>query len=88
MRMAVWEARKWRDTLWTNILDALRERNPDAAAHAWAAIHSEQVVMLHGASIRAAALAWPHLDHQARADWLWACQLVQQTWISGNLPSA
>jgi hypothetical protein len=80
---ALSEARCWRDQLWVTILEGLETRNPPAGAAARAAMRTATVRALYGASTQAAALAWPHLDHQARMEWVWVCEFVQRTWIRG-----
>ena len=80
---ALAEARYWRDQLWVTILEDLESRNPPAVAAARAAMHTATVRAIRGAPTHAAALAWPHLDHQARMEWVWVCEFVQQTWMRG-----
>jgi hypothetical protein len=72
---------RWRDLLWQSVLDEFAERDAIAAEAAWAAIRAQPARALFGASTRDAVAAWPHLDSQARRDWVWVCQLVQNTWM-------
>ncbi|HLJ80022.1 MAG TPA: hypothetical protein VKT52_00970, partial [Ktedonobacterales bacterium] len=74
IELALREARGWRDMLWADILEELDNRDPAAAAAVRSAIRSEKTSALRGRSTRDAALAWQHLDYQARMDWLWVCQ--------------
>jgi hypothetical protein len=83
---ALAEARRWRDQLWVTILEDLESRDPRAVASARAAMNADNVRAMHGASTHAAALAWPHLDNQARMEWVWVCEFVQRTWIRGMAP--
>jgi hypothetical protein len=83
---ALAEARCWRDQLWVTILEDLESRDPRAVAAARAAMNTENVRAIHGASTHAAAKAWPHLDNQARMEWVWVCEFVQRTWIRGMAP--
>ena len=72
---------RWRDILWQSVLDEFAERNATAAEAAWAVIREQPARALFGASTRDAVAAWPHLDGQARHDWVWVCQLVHNTWM-------
>ena len=72
---------RWRDLLWQSVLDEFAERDAMAAEAARAAIRAQPARALYGASTRDAIEAWPHLDIQARIDWVWVCQLVHTTWM-------
>ena len=72
---------RWRDLLWQSVLDEFAERNATAAEAAWAVIREQPARALFGASTGDAVAAWPHLDGQARQDWVWVCQLVHDTWM-------
>lgn len=72
---------RWRDILWQSVLDEFAERSATAAEAAWAVIREQPVRALFGASTCDAVAAWPHLDGQARHDWVWVCQLVHDTWM-------
>lgn len=72
---------RWRDILWQSVLNEFAERNATAAEAAWAVIREQPVHALFGASTCDAVAAWPHLDGQARHDWVWVCQLVHDTWM-------
>lgn len=66
--------------LWQSVLDEYEERDPQGAARA-RAIATTPTRPLYGASTLAAARAWPHLDIQARLDWIWVCRFVNHTWV-------
>jgi hypothetical protein len=85
LRQATVEARRARDLMWGLVLQELEFRNPAAARASRVAAHAMRVRPLVGYSTGAAALAWPHLDYQARADWLWICQTMHHVWIRGAL---
>ncbi len=72
---------RWRDLLWQSVLDEFAERDATGAEAAWAVIRAQPARALFGASTRDALEAWPHLDGQARHDWVWVCQLVHDTWM-------
>lgn len=72
---------RWRDLLWQSVLDEFAERDATAAEAARAVIRAQPARALYGASTRDALEAWPHLDVQARLDWVWVCQLVHATWM-------
>lgn len=83
MRQARREACRWRDILWRALLQDLEKRDPSAARAARAVTKSLTVRPLDGVSTREAALAWPYLDYEARADWVWICKAIQHIWIRG-----
>ncbi len=85
IRQATFGARKSCDMMWEVVLEELRTRNPAAAYEARIAARAMRVRPLVGFSTRAAALAWPYLDYQARSDWLWICRTMRQIWIQGAL---
>jgi hypothetical protein len=72
---------RWCDLLWESVLDEFAERDATAAEAARAVIHAQPTRAIFGASTRDAVEAWPHLDVQARRDWVWVCQLVHNTWM-------
>jgi uncharacterized membrane protein YccC len=81
LRRALQRLIRWRDLLWQSVLDEFVERDAIAAKAARAAIRAQPARALFGASTRDAVAAWPHLDGQARHDWVWVCQLVHTTWM-------
>lgn len=81
IRQAMFESGRARDLMWEAVLQELQSRDPTAARNARAAVDPMRVRPLVGSSTQAAALAWPYLDYQARADWLWICQTMHQIWI-------
>jgi hypothetical protein len=83
IRQAMYEAGKARDMMWKVVLQELQSRDPTAAREARVAARSMPVRPIVGSSTRAAALAWRHLDYQARSDWLWICQTMHQIWVRG-----
>ncbi len=88
IRHSTRQAHRWRDRLWQAITEDLEQRNPAAARAAHRAIETQQVHLLVGHATQSAVLAWPYLDVQARRDWIWVCQYVQQTWLRGYLAVA
>ena len=79
------EALNSRDALWKAILLGLEQRDPQAADAVRRAF-AEKPRFLHayaGSSTSQAAWAWGFLDAQAREEWIWACETVQQLWIRG-----
>jgi hypothetical protein len=78
------DAHDWRDLLWHAVLREYQTRSPQAAEAAREAIRLRRVRRLRGASTFDAASAWSFLDHQARMDWLWACEFVHQVWFRGH----
>ncbi len=85
IRQAMYEVRKARDLMWEAVLEELQSRDPTSARAARLAARSMPVRPLVGSSTRAAALAWPHLDYQARSDWLWICRTMREIWIRGAM---
>ena len=83
IRQAMYEACKARDMMWEVVLRELQKRDPSAAHAARLVARSMPVRPMVGFSTRAAALAWRHLDYQARSDWLWICQTMHQIWVQG-----
>lgn len=81
IRFARQRTGRWRDLLWQSVLDEFAERDATAAQAARAVIRAQPVRALFGASTRDAVAAWPHLDVQARLDWVWVCQLVHSAWM-------
>lgn len=81
VRQALQRISRWRDLLWQSVLDEFVEHDAIASEAARAAIRAQPARALFGASTRDAVVAWPHLDGQARHDWVWVCQLVYDTWI-------
>jgi hypothetical protein len=71
--------------MWEAVLEELQMRNPAAAYEARASAQAMRVRPLVGVSTRAAALAWRHLDYQARSDWLWICRTMREIWIRGAM---
>lgn len=87
LRLARQRTGRWRDLLWQSVLDEFAERDAKAAEAARGVIRAQPARALFGASTRDAVAAWPHLDVQARLDWVWVCQIVHNTWM-GDLRSA
>lgn len=83
VRYSLRQARRWRDLLWASILEDMDRRIPEASRAARAAIHTDSIRQVTGDSTRQATTAWPHMDAQARADWVWVCKFVHRTWIRG-----
>lgn len=81
IRRAYQRVGRWSDLLWQSVLDEFAERDAIGAEAAWADIRAQPARALFGASTRDAVEAWPHLDIQARLDWVWVCQLVHNTWM-------
>lgn len=84
VRYAIHQAQRWRDLLWESILEDLEERSPASGAAARAAIRAYAIRRIIGDSTQRAIQAWPYLDAQARADWIWVCHFVHHTWIRGS----
>ncbi len=73
IREAVHQAHHWRDVLWRSVVEDLEQRNPVAAHAARQAIQTAQPYRIVGSATKRAVVAWPHLDAQARGDWMWVC---------------
>ena len=86
IRLARQRTGRWRDLLWQSVLDEFEERDAAAAEMARAVIRAQPARALFGASTRDAVVAWPHLDVQARLDWVWICQVMHNIWM-GDLRS-
>jgi hypothetical protein len=83
LRERVHEAKRWRDALWVSILDDLERRNPAAASTVRETLAQRPRLLYCGHSTASAAWAWSALDAQAREDWIWICETIQQHWIRG-----
>jgi predicted TPR repeat methyltransferase len=81
IRKALHRVGRWRDLLWESVLDEFAERDATAVEAARAVIRAQPTRAIFGASTRDAVEAWPHLDAQARQDWVCVCQLVHNTWM-------
>ena len=79
------QALRWRDLLWTSILDDLEWRDPARAQAVYDVLAEQPTVAIVGHSTTGARVAWPYLDTQARDDWLWVAQFVQRVWFRGML---
>jgi len=88
---AMRNAQRWRDVMWQAVLEGLGERAPDAPQQARTTIQAhagEQVRRIRGSATQEARWAWPHLDAQARDEWIWVCEYIHQTWMRNYLQPA
>jgi hypothetical protein len=87
-RVMLQQAHRWRDVLWTAILKELEQRDPPAAHAVHTTLSQHPTLMFNGRSTWYAAWAWRDLDEQARQDWIWVCEFIQQIWARGALRGA
>jgi hypothetical protein len=79
------QALRWRDILWSSILDDFEQRDSAGAQAVYSVLAEQPTRVIVGASTSSARVAWPYLDLQAREDWLWVAQFVQRAWVRGAL---
>ncbi len=77
-----------RDEFWDLIVQDLARRNPLAAERVRAIIAEWPIPLQRGRATTFARRAWSALDLQAREDWLWVCEFMQQMWFRGYLTAA
>lgn len=78
------EALQYRDELWDAVIEDLAERDPRAARTVQEILAQWPELLFSGRSTSYAAWAWSALDTQARSDWIWACETIQEVWIRGS----
>lgn len=79
------QALHWQDLLWDSVLDEFAQRSPVPAQAVRETLAKQTVRALVGHSTRSAAAAWPQLDFQARADWIWVQKFIHRVWFRGML---